>query len=248
MSWVAAAVIGSAVIGGIGSNMAAGKQADAANNATQAQLSMFNTTQQNLKPYMDAGAGVLPQITAGTQTGGALMPQSYTPYNLSTFQSSPEYQLMMQQNATGLNASQNASSLHGGANSNNMKALMDWTQGNSLSGYSTGLNDYMSQFLTGNQARAQQFNTLDTVAGMGQNAAANLGGMSTQVGEQIGSNMIGAGNANAASTVGISNALTSGLGQGYNSWLQQQYMNNAYSNSPNLQIPEMTNNEVVMLN
>jgi hypothetical protein len=155
---------------------------------------------------------------------------------------------MMNQNADALNASENASSKSGGMNSNNMKALMDWTQGNTLKGYGTGLNDYMSQFLTGNQARAQQFNTLNTVAGSGQNAAASLGGMSTNVGANIGSNMIGAGNAQAAGTVGVSNALTSGLGQGYNSWLQNQYMNNAYSNSMNTQMPDMTNNQMVMYN
>lgn len=248
MSWVAAAVIGGAVIGAYGSNKAAGQQAGAANNATAAQLSMFDTTQQNLKPYMDAGTGVLPQITAGVAPGGSLMPQSYTPYDMNTFMNSPEYKLMMNQNADALNASENASSKSGGMNSNNMKALMDWTQGNTLKGYGTGLNDYMSQFLTGNQARAQQFNTLNTVAGSGQNAAASLGGMSTNVGANIGSNMIGAGNAQAAGTVGVSNALTSGLGQGYNSWLQNQYMNNAYSNSMNTQMPDMTNNQMVMYN
>lgn len=225
MSWVGTAVVASAVIGGIGSNMAAGQQAGAANNATQAQLSMFNKTQANLKPYMDVGTSVLPQITAGTQPGGALMPKSYTPYDMNSFMNSPEYQLMMQQNMQGLNASQNASSLHGGANSNNMKSLIDWTQGNTLQGYNSGLNNYIQQFLTGNQATAQQFNTLNTVAGSGQNAAASLGGMSTNVGQSIGQNIIGAGNATAAGTMGVTNALAGGIGQGYNQWLQQNYMN-----------------------
>ena len=225
MSWAGTAISGSAILNYFGSQQAAGQQAGAANNATQLQQQMFQQTQQNLQPYMNAGAGAEKQIVAGTQPGGNLMPKSYTPYDMTAFQNSPEYQLMMQQNAAALNASQNASSLQGGANSNNLKALINWTQGNTVSQYGAGLNDYIQQFLTGNQATAQQFNTLNTVAGSGQNAAANLGGMSTKVGANIGSNIVGAGNAAAAGTVGMTDALTGGIGQGYNQWLQQNYMN-----------------------
>lgn len=230
MSWSTVAIAGGAVIGGALSYLGSSKQAGAAGDATAAQLQMFGTTQRNLQPFMTAGAGALPQITEGTQPGGALMPKSYTPYDMNTFQNSPEYQLMLQQNQNALGASQNASSLRGGSNSNNMKSLMDWTQGNTLSGYQSGLGDYIKQFLTGNQATEQQFGTLSSVAGMGQNAAANLGGMSTKVGENIGSNITDAGNANAAGYVGVGNALNSGIGQGYNSWMQNQYLNK-YNNS-----------------
>ena len=169
-------------------------------------------------------------FSSGKKGDGSLMPQSYTPYDMKAFENSPEYQIMQNQTQNAVDAAGNQSSMTGGANSNNMKSLMGWTQGNALQGYSSGLNDYMSQFLQGNQAKAQQFNTLSGVAGMGQNAAANLGGFSTQVGGQIGQNMIGAGNANAAGTVGISNAMTSGIGQGYNQWLQSQYLQNAPGN------------------
>jgi len=226
MSWVYAAVaVGGALIGGIASNRAANTQSDAANNATAAQQGMFGTTQQNLQPYMEAGRAPLAQLVSGTQPGGDLMPQSYTPYDIEKFKASPEYQIMMQQNAEALNASQNASSLSGGANSNNMKSLMGWTQGNAVNQYQTGLSNYLQQFLTGNQAKAQQFGTYQTLAGMGQNAAAGLGDIGTKVGGQIGENIIGAGNAQAAGTVGVGNAITGAMGQGYNSWLQQQYLN-----------------------
>lgn len=257
---MAVSIGGSALIGYLGSKNASNAQVGAANNATQAQLGMFNQTQQNLQPYMQGGnvamnelmAGITPAGSSYTYGGtpasgnpntpavpgttvngnGSLMPSSYTPYSMSAFQNSPEYQAMMQQNSNALDASQNSSSMNGGANSNNMKSLVNWTQGNTLQGYGTGLQNYMSQFLTGNQAKAQQFNTLAGVAGMGQNAAANMGGFSTQVGGQIGGNIIGAGNAQAGGIIGGTNAITGGIGQGYNQYLQQQYMNNANGQVP----------------
>ncbi len=232
--WYAVAAVGGAVIGAVGSNMAANTQADAAGKASQAQLDMYNQTQKNLDPYMKAGEGALSQMVQGTQPGGALMPQSYTPYDMNTFMNSPEYKLMMQQQETGLNASQNASSLAGGANSNNMKSLINWTQGNTAGAYGSGLNDYIQQFMTGNQASAQQYNTLSGMVGTGENAAAHLGGFATQVGGQIGGNIIGAGNANAAGIIGGTNAITGGMNQGYQAYLQSQYMNQNQNINPNL--------------
>jgi hypothetical protein len=55
----AAATIGGAVISSNASQSAADTQANAANNATNAQLSMFNTTQSNLAPYMQTGNNAL---------------------------------------------------------------------------------------------------------------------------------------------------------------------------------------------
>jgi hypothetical protein len=37
--------------------------------------------------------------------------------------------------------------------------------------------------------------------------------------------MVGAGNARAAGTIGVGNAITGGMNQGYQAWLQGQYMN-----------------------
>jgi hypothetical protein len=235
------AAVGGAVVGGLFSNHAANTQAGAAADASNAQLNMFGQTQKNLDPYMKAGEGAVSQLVQGTQPGGALMPQSYTPYDMNTFMNSPEYKLMMQQQEAGLNASQNASSLTGGANSNNMKSLINWTQGNTMGAYGSGLNDYIQQFMTGNQAKAQQYNTLSGVASSGQNAAAGMGGFATQVGGQIGGNIIGAGNAQAAGTVGVGNAITGSANQGYQAWLQQQYMSQNNPNAMNVNSTDPAN-------
>lgn len=78
MPWgVAAAAVGSAVIGGVASQSAANTEAHAANNATNLQKSMFDQTQSNLSPFMATGAGantmlsellgVTPQVNGGLQ-------------------------------------------------------------------------------------------------------------------------------------------------------------------------------------
>lgn len=57
MSWVAAAIGGSALIGAIGSNMAAGTQADAQQQAAQTQQGMFNTINAQEQPFIQSGYG-----------------------------------------------------------------------------------------------------------------------------------------------------------------------------------------------
>lgn len=57
MTWVATAVIGSAVVGGLFANSAAQTQADASIQASQIQQNMFNQTVANEAPYTQAGYG-----------------------------------------------------------------------------------------------------------------------------------------------------------------------------------------------
>jgi hypothetical protein len=228
MSFIVASV-GTGIVGGLvgarSADIASQRQADSARYAADTQRGMFDVTQKNLQPWMTAGQGALGQLVSGTQPGGALMPQSYQNYDMSAFQNSPEYQAMMQQNQAAAGAAQNASSLGGGMNSNNMKSLMNWTQGNTIQGYQSGLSDYMKQFMAGNQAREQQFNTLNTLSAGGQNAAAGLGGISAQVGANIGSDITNMGNAQAAGIMGQGQALGGAINTGYNAYLQSQYMN-----------------------
>lgn len=228
MSFVAAAIgtgIVSGAVGLRGADIASSRQADASQRAIEAQQAMFAQTQKNLQPYMQAGEGALGQLVSGTQPGGALMPESYKQYGMEQFQASPEYQAMMQQNQAAMGASANLSSLSGGANANNMRSLMNWTQGNTIQGYQAGLGDYMKQFMAGNQAREQQFNTLQTMAGSGQSAAAGLGGVSANVGSNIGSNIADIGSAQAAGIMGQAGAIQGAIGGGYNAYLQGQYAN-----------------------
>ena len=60
-----AAVIGSSAIGAIGSSSAASQQEQAANQASQVQLQMFNQTQANEQPYMQGGFNALQALLYG---------------------------------------------------------------------------------------------------------------------------------------------------------------------------------------
>lgn len=249
MPWAAAAVVGGALIGGAASKSAANTQADSANAATQAQLQMFNQTQQNLQPWVTSGQSSLASLQSGL-ANGQFTPQSVSGYanyqapTMAQFQSDPGYQFQLQQ---GLNALNNQQSVTGGPNSKNLMGIAGYSEGLANTDYQQFLNNYLTQFNQGNtqtglnnQAiqlnnnnRQQQFANLQTLSGSGQNAAAGLGSLSANVGQQIGSNIIGAGNAQAAGTVGLGNALTNGVNQGYQGYLLNQYLGNTqdYNNS-----------------
>jgi hypothetical protein len=55
MTWVATAVIGGAVVGVVGSSIAAGQQANASQAATDAQQKMYQQTAANEAPYVQSG-------------------------------------------------------------------------------------------------------------------------------------------------------------------------------------------------
>lgn len=226
MTWVAAAIIGGSVVSGYmgseASQGAADTQAQSAREATAAQQAMFNQTQQNVAPWLQAGQGALSQLVSGTQPGGALMPTQYTPFTMDQFRSSPGYQFQMQQ---GQNALTNAASLSGGMNSNNLKGLLGYSQGLAGQDFQTQLNNYMQQFQLGNQGRQQEFANLSTLSQGGLGAGLQQGQIGANVGQSIGGNIIGAGNARAAGQIGSANALGQGISGAYNQYLQQQFMN-----------------------
>ena len=206
MSAVALAVvggvtsIGSALIGSSAASDAANAQIQAANTASQTELSMFNQTQANEKPFMTAGQNSLAALMQGlglsSGSNGAVANGSLTaPFN---YQASPGYAYQLQQ---GQQAVQNSAAARGGLNSGNTDmALQANAVGLAGQDYYTGL--------AANQAQQQQqYNMLQTLAGSGQNAAANLGALGSQTAQSIGSNTLAAGNASAAGSVAQGNAL-----------------------------------------
>lgn len=230
---VAAATIGGAVLSSNAAGSAAKTQAGAADNATAAELAMFNTTQQNLDPYMKSGLtanNTLLQLLGLTGPGATGTPGAGSPLSLATYgnmpgvtapqdfgakqyQQSPGYQWQLSQ---GLGAISNAASAQGGVQSGNtLKALTTYGEGlanqDYQQAYNNYLNNYVNQLNSFNANSTTTFNRLQTLAGSGQNAAANLGSLSSQTAGDIGSNIIGAGNARAAGTVGAANAYTGGL-------------------------------------
>lgn len=182
-----AAIIGAGVVGAGASiysaNKAASAQKQATNNAINAQEGFFNTTQQNLQPFIQTGEAAGNKISSleGLGPGG--------PSNIqATLNTLPGYQFA---NTQGLKSTQNSATARGlGVSGAAQKGA---------AAYSTGLaNEYYNNLLTGLQ------NTQTT----GANAAAGLGTAATQTGSNIGSNLTGLGQAQAGAAIAQGNAVS----------------------------------------
>jgi hypothetical protein len=211
MSWIAVAIGGSALIGGLTSSMSANKQSKSADKASQIQMDMFNRTQTNLQPWMQSGQAALGQLNAGTAPGGQFM----QPFSLDKFHESPGYQFNLQQ---GQQALDKASAARG--NFYAPQTLQDTAK------FSQGLasNEFNNAYNMYNQDQGNIFNRLFAMSGSGQNAAANIGGFGTNAANNVASNTIGSGNAQGAGIMGIGNAANTAIGQGYNAYLLNQIL------------------------
>lgn len=202
-AWVATAIVGSAVIGAVGTSMAASKAADAqtqaANTAANTSLSMYNTTRSDLEPYRDYGQAA----------GGELMnriKELTTPISMTEdqLQKTPGYQFNLTQ---GLKSVQNSAAARGLG-----------TSGAALKGastFATGLADstYQNQFNNAVTNQTNAYNRLYNLVNTGENAAAQTGTAGTAAANTAASAQIGAGNAQAAA----SNATGAAIGSAANS-------------------------------
>jgi len=204
--WVAAAVVGSAVVGAVASNKAAKRQEKAGERAIVTQQGMFDETQENIAPYLKTGAEYAGKLSDLGQTDYAT--RQFGPEDLKAGLA-PNYEWIKQQ---GLMAANNASSAQGGvAGTGGQRAAIDYAE--NLAG-----GAYQNAFLNFNNQRNSIFGNLRDIAGLGSNAAAGLGTISQNVGANIGGNMTGIGNAQAGGIMGGSNAITGAIGNymGYN--------------------------------
>lgn len=215
MSWVAAAVVGGAIIGGVASNSAAKKAAKAQENATDkatgVELEMFNQTRDDQKPWRDAGTQALSQMLAGTKTGGEFNRN----FKMSDFVKDPGYAFRMQQGQQGIERSASARGgvLNGGALKEQTRYGQEFASGEYGKAYDRYNNDLTTRF-----------NRLSSIAGTGQTATAQTGALGTQVAGQIGENYLQAGNARASGYVGSANAINNGAQTIGNYFMSQQMM------------------------
>ena len=209
MTWVAAAIAGSAVIGGYASSRAAKTQAQAADRATEAQERMFNRQVELQEPFRQAGVNALPELIAASR---------YTPFSMEQFQQDPGYAFRMRE---GLKALDRSAAARGGLLSGNqLRGVTQFGQDLASQEYTNAFNRYQAE-------RAARLNPLQSLTGMGQSTAANVAGQAGQLGQSMAGNIIGAGNARASGYMGMANALTGGLGQ-YLNYSQGQDMLAAY--------------------
>ena len=199
---------------------AANIQASAANNATNATLSMYNQNKALLAPYVSSGTAAqdeLSYLTGGTQ---ALQPGEAVPSGLSAgslitpFQptmaqlsQTPGYQFTLGQ---GELATQNSYAAQGlGSSGAALKGGINYAEG--LAG--TTYQQQYSNYLTQNQQIA---NILSGVANTGENAAAQTASAGANAQNSANATSLAGAAASAAGVVGANNALTSGIGAAAN--------------------------------
>ena len=202
---VAAAVVG--IAGSMASSsMQAGASKDAAN--TQAASNMYAANIQR-QMYDETVAREQPWVTAGQNALNTLsgdLPQLTAQYGLQKYYNSPEYAVQMAAAKQQANALQAQGAATGAYGSGRMaSALTSNAQNQAMQGYSTGLQDYMTQ-------NSQTYNMLNSQSQMGQNAAANLGATGTNVANSLSNLYTQAGTAQAQGILGAANATSSGLG------------------------------------
>lgn len=227
MSFVAVAIAGAAVIGGVANYEGSQSQASASRAATAAQEGMYNTQVGNETPFMQAGAtdvgelnylmGTGPKSGQGlTGTYGSLN-QPFTTANWK--QLSPAYNFQLQQGAQGtLN---NSASSQGALSGAALSGLQAYNQGAANSSFNNAFNMYQTQ----NQ---NVYSRLAGVANLGEAAASNqatggsnyaqgIGQSITNTGTAIGGGIAGAGS--SVANAGLLGALYQGggLGGGSNS-------------------------------
>lgn len=201
MSWVAAAVIGGAVVGGVASSYSAGKAADAQKSAAQSaqdtQLQMYNQTRADQAPYRDAGYSALSQLSAGTAAGGQFT-HTFDANDLKT-NLAPNYNFMLNQ---GLGAVNNQASVGGGlVGGNALKGINDYAENYASNGYQQAFDNY-------NTNQTNIYNRLSNIAGLGQTSNGQTAAAGTAAAGNIGSAQLASGAAQAAGYTAAGNAIS----------------------------------------
>lgn len=197
MTWIAAAVVTSAVVGYAGASKqasaaksAAAGQADAAAYAADIQKEMFDIVNKQQKPYREAGYGALNRLET-------LLPGLTRPVSAAEIQGLPGFQFAMDQGTQAAAMGANV----GGGGSNVQRAAqkfaIDYTLG-------TAMPQVISQ-------RQNIYNTLAGIAGIGQTAQSQTNQAAMTTGTNIGQAAIGGATALGAGQIGAANAYASGM-------------------------------------
>ena len=210
MSWVAAAIGGSAILGYLGTKSASNSQANSANQSNQTQWNMFQQQQENNAPWLESGKNALANLNSAMGPGGSLSKN----FSMSDFTNDPGYQFRLQQGQQALDRS--AASKGMNLSGAQLKASQNYGQG-------MGTQDYQQTLANWNNQQNTQFNRLASMAGVGQQAASSDNAAGQNAANNVSQNQIGVGNAQAASTLAGVNAITGAA---------NQYVN--YANNQNM--------------
>ena len=228
MTWVATAIVGSAVVGASASRSASKTQAAAAGQAADVQQQQYEQTRADQAPYREAGYNALAELqrTAGN------VPAAFK-FGAGDYQADPGYAFRLSEGQKTLDrqAAARGGLISGGA----LKAAQRYGQDMGSQEYQAAYNRALTGYNTDVARENQLYNRQAGLAGIGQTATNLVGTAGQNYATNVGNLMTGAGAAQAAGQVGAANALTGGLGT-YLNYTQGNALLNALQRNQGMQM------------
>jgi hypothetical protein len=210
---IAAALIGSALIGGIGSALgarSAGKaQERAAQQSADVQREIFQKQTELQEPFRQSGIAAQNELLRLLGIGDAGRDASdygllTRQYGMDQFQQDPGYAFRLSE---GMKALDRSAAARGGLLSGaTLKGAQRYGQDLASQEFTNAFNRYQSQLGT-------RLGTLGSMYGGGQAAAGQLVGAAGQMGEGVSNALMAGGQARASSYLGQANAFNQAMGQ-----------------------------------
>ena len=209
----AAAILGSAVIGGAvasrGASKAAKAQQQAAEQASDVQRQIFERQTELSEPFRQAGITSQNELMRLLGIGGdataadyGMLTRGFTPEQM---QMDPGYAFRLAEGEKALERMQAARGqyLGGGA-----------IRAGTRYGQEMGSQEYMNAFNRAQALLGNRLGALGSLYGAGQTATQQVAGQAGQMGANVGNLLMQGGQARASGYLGQSNALAQALGQG----------------------------------
>jgi hypothetical protein len=230
------ASLAGAGISAFGAKSAADDQVKAQQAAIAAQQQMFNTTQQNLQPFIQAGSGAIPQLQGYLNNPNSTLSQAAGLNNTSdpnsalskllglttpgasqtaALSQTPGFQFASQYGTMAADNSLAARGLAGPGGSL-AKAVSDYNNGLASTQWQNIVGALQGSLSTGTNNLLNTYQTgaspLQNLVNTGSNAAAGLASNATATGQGIASSTTGIGNAQAGAATSIGNSFGSAVG------------------------------------
>lgn len=227
----AAGGIGGAAISAHAAGKAASTQATAAEQAQQLQAKEaqdsldfqkqeWNTQQQNLAPWLEAGKGGLSQLQTLMGLGGnpnapgyGSLNQPFTPPTAEEAKNYPGYQFGQEQGQEAIN---NSAAAKGNlVSGNTLEALNKFGQNYAQNDYTNAYNQSFNTFET-NQSNT--YNRLAALSGLGQSTASTLGQQGQSAANNVSNTFLTSGAQQGQDIQNAAAATASGYVGGANAW------------------------------
>jgi len=227
MSFIAAALITSAIGAGVGiygANKAASAQKNAANQQAQTATDTLAAQREIQAPFTTAGTAGVNELARQLGVAGDSASAGYgslmKPFDASTFQTDPGYAFRL---AEGNKALEHSAAARGGLLSGQaMKGAMDYGQNMASNEYQNAFNRYTSE-------RDNRYNQLLGLTNVGTGAAGSMTSAAGTAGANTANAQGNAGAATASGYVGGVNAINGGLNN-VSSYFQNKPLNDMLTN------------------